>query len=838
MVFRTIVAATVVALICAGSGWAELSIQTDRHNIVQGEPMRWQVETDEEAETLVVTLERDNWRQTLHKGELAKGFVDSDVGWLHEGKYVLTAELVSDDKAVATAKASIGIYPPFPKPRDKFHVFSWGAHWGDTVTERRTAEEVAADLAAHHIDLATLAGGRGTGRTFAADQAYFADVGLPHRVRSALNINTMHKPLAAGETHEQVASQAEDGTLNKYYDHPTRCFNRPDTAEIAIPKMTREYLLPGVRKLLRAGRYAQVIIDDELGLGYVEDYKICCYCPYCRETFRKKYGYDMPSGKDYASLEPTIVPDDHPWLNFYDFRTRQIPKYLKTLARHVKSISHPDTVVVTQQAQGVGPYSGANLDNWTDWQDVINLHSYPLASSPSTTAFAVDVWRQGDVLRRPGPPRPMWLMIQASWGAPMPDTGIWPLPYAAEQIHMAMASGVQSIGLFTYNGLPGNQSAVFDYEWFDALGHLLGQIKQLSGLWMEATPSKKKVALLNSVTTDAFMSTRGLQDGLWYQWHIGEQTHAALLRAHLPTEVIGEQAIRQGRLDDYEALVLMHCQYLPESVAQKIAEFIKAGGKVYCDQGTKVPLHGLIRLPFHFTHHREQVKKAWSGEGYRDSRAWEPQVREQAEHLAGQLAGIRTWYTVDDLDTIGRGLEVPGARLLYLVNSSAQNYSKDPAERVDPIVVKPTATVPAGSVVYDLLAHKQIATEQTDKGVSWTSEIPGGGGAIFLVADTAMDPVTIDAPRTVALDTQLDVKITVGCANCKALWAGTAPLEVELTDAAGQRVEFGGPVAAVRGIWRGSLPIARNAPVGEWTLHVMNLADGKVSDARFAVVAP
>jgi hypothetical protein len=497
MMLRDLALAAVVTLVCVSVGLAETVIRTETQNLVQGGPVRWQVQTDQEADKVLVTIERGDWSQVLHQGEITKETIGSDVGWLHQGQYTLRAKFLRADGLVAEAETKVGVYPPFAKSRDTFHVFSWGVHWGDVAGGPRTAEQVAEDLAAHHIDLPTLAmGGRGTGRTFAADQAHFADVALPHRVRLALNLHTMGKPLAEGETHAQVASQTEDGKFNVYYGKPARCFNRPDTAAMGIAKMKMEYLSPEVRKMLRDGRYAEVIIDDELGLGFADGYKIVCYCSYCRETFKQQYGYDIPSAKDYATLKPAIVPDDHPWLNFYDFRTRQIPKYLGTLARYVRSISHPDTVVVTQQIQGNDPLPGANLDNWTNWQDVINLHSYPSGSSPSTTAFAVDLWRQGDVLRRPGPPRPMWLMIQASWGAPMPETGIWPLPYAAEQIHMAMASGVQSIGLFTYNGLAGKSSAVHDYEWFDTLGNLLGQIKQLAGVWMIATPSKKRIALL------------------------------------------------------------------------------------------------------------------------------------------------------------------------------------------------------------------------------------------------------------------------------------------------------------------------------------------------------
>ncbi len=79
------------------------------------------------------------------------------------------------------------------------------------------------------------------------------------------------------------------------------------------------------------------------------------------------------------------------------------------------------------------------------------------------------------------------------------------------------------------------------------------------------------------------------------------------------------------------------------------------------------------------------------------------------------------------------------------------------------------------------------------------------------------------------------MKVAIRSANGNALWAGTAPLQVQLTDAAGERVEFGGPVAAVKGIWQGKLRIAKNAPVGQWTLHVTHLADGSVSAAKFSI---
>ena len=464
---KTAVQAALVLWVAGQSAWAVTEIRTERLNSVQGEPVRWQVKTDQEADTLVVTIGRGRWHQALYRGDVAVGSVASEVGWLHEGRYTLRAELLSGEEPVATAEAELGIYAPFARSRATFHVFSWGVHWGDVQQGPRTAEQVARDLAAHHIDLPTLAmGGRGTGRTFAADQVHFADVGLPLRVRPALNLHTMHKPLAEGETFEQVASQTEGGAF-------------------------------------------------------------------------------------------------------------------------------------------------------------------------------------------------------------LPDTGIWPLPYATEQIHMAMASGVQSIGFFTYNGLGDTSSAVHDYEWFDALGGLLGRVKQLAGLWMVATPSRKRVALLNAFTTDAFMTTRGLQEGLWYQFHIGEQAHAALLRAHLPAEVIGEEAIRRGRLADYEALVLMQCHYLPGSVA-----------------------------------------------------------------------------------------------------------------------------------------------------------------------DQPLGPVKIEAASTIAADTQLDVRATVRAADGVDLCSGTVPLWIELTDAEGQHVAFGGAAAAVRGAWRGTLRLARNAPTGTWTLQVENLADGDVTTVPIVVEAP
>ncbi len=814
---------------------AEFTVEVSRPNIQQGDPIEWTIKTDQAGDLVRVFVTRDGWRHELYHGPMTDGMT-AEGGWLAEGDYTIHAELSSGDEVVAADDVVFGIFAPLGPSRETFHVFSWGVHWGNTATGERSAEEIVADLAAHHIDLATLATGDGRARPFGADQAYFADVGLRYRVGKALNLHTMHKPLPQGQTHEAVASQAADGSFNAYYGQPTRCYSRADAVTGAIEWINKEYLHPQVRDMLGRGRFTQVTIDDELGLGYTEDFKIACYCKVCRDLFGEQYGRDLPLAEEYAAVEPAIVPDDHPWLSFFHFRSRQIPKYLSALADHARAAAHPDTAIVTQQIQGVETFHGANLDHWTDWQDVINLHAYPGGSSPSTTAFAVDIWRQGDVLRRPGRARPMWLMIQASWGAPLPETGMWPLPYATAQVHMAMASGVQSIGLFTYNGLRNNNSAVHDYEWFAQLADLLGSIKQLGGLWMIATPAPKRVALLNSFTTDAFMITRGLQEGYWYQFHIGEQAHASLLRAHVPIEVIGEEAIRLGRLSDYDALVLMHCHYLPKSVADGIAAFISDGGRVYCDEQTGVPLEGLTRLPFVFTHHRQQCAKAWAGTGYRDSRQWEPQVRRQAKHLADELAWVDNWYTVDDVDTVARGFDLPGARMLYLVNSAMQNYSKNADERVDPAAVTANVSVAEATAIYDLLQHEQVQPQIVSGRANWTVKMDGGGGAIYLLVDEPIGRLDIQMPRSVLSGMTLDVGVSIANANGADLWPGTAPLEVTLTDTGGHVLSFGGPVAAVRGLWRGHYQLARNAPPGQWTVHVRNLADGRTSAASVQVV--
>ena len=90
---------------------------------------------------------------------------------------------------------------------------------------------------------------------------------------------------------------------------------------------------------------------------------------------------------------------------------------------------------------------------------------------------------------------------------------------------------------------------------------------------------KNKSALLISFGTQIFSRSR------WggYGCEPANIVLDLLWRAQLPASIVTEETILQGELDKYDRLFLHQTSHMPENVRDKIARYIKKGGKVYAD---------------------------------------------------------------------------------------------------------------------------------------------------------------------------------------------------------------------------------------------------------------
>jgi len=258
-----------------------------------------------------------------------------------------------------------------------------------------------------------------------------------------------------------------------------------------------------------------------------------------------------------------------------------------------------------------------------------------------------------------------------------------------------------------------------------------------------------------------------------------------------------------------------------------------AGGVVYADEGTQVPLEGLRRLPFGFSDWREVVRREWEGKGERDRRLVYEIINQQAAYLSKELAWVKPWYRIDDPDAVARGLEVPGARVLYVVNNALQWQDKtSPEKDILQATIRPTITLSeSGLYVYDLWEHRAVPVRYSEGTTSWQCELPGGGGTPYLITRQALDrPRLVLAPDRLPAGQTLRYTVQVRNVAGESV-AVSVPLSVEVVDPNGNRADGSGPQVALGGTLSVNLRIADNAMPGRWRIVVTDLASGADTSA-------
>ena len=284
-----LLAAVAVFLALPGVGLAdeplpELQITPEQRNFLQGQALVFSVSvpaTAGEAD-LRVSLSRDGWRQSLVRTRV-QGPVELtrrvEVGWLRSGDYVLRARLQTADEATAAA-ANIGIYPnPY---RNSFFTFLYAVGDDATGDSDEPFIPVLSDLKSHGVDCGFYVSSSEESRFYNHARKY----GISFADFCSTPYNGPEYP--SETTRAQIRReciQGSDGTLQSYWGHPLRCFNRPDQHAHGREQMGIQ--IPGY--MLDPGGARAIVIDDEIGLNYISTYTIGCYCDYCRLDFRRKY---------------------------------------------------------------------------------------------------------------------------------------------------------------------------------------------------------------------------------------------------------------------------------------------------------------------------------------------------------------------------------------------------------------------------------------------------------------------------------------------------------------------------------------------------------------------
>lgn len=373
------------------------------------------------------------------------------------------------------------------------------------------------------------------------------------------------------------------------------------------------------------------------------------------------------------------------------------------------------------------------------------------------------------------------------------------------------------------------------------LGPMLAQRK----VW------KSPVVMLESFTSQMFAG-RGLYRGASPRTL---EVWRALQHAHVQTDLVYEELLGAGGLDDRQILILTECDVLPAGAVEQIRRWQEGGGKILADEHLCPGLKADALLPkaadFMAADAARPAPAADAAAAAAPSPAAAaagsvpapsltndassapvpaaaltyPQALAKACEDLGWLPRVRC----DHPDVILHATSNGEAMCLFVINDhrEAGTYVGQHGlvkERGLPAI----AALNLGSEsvnVYDLTRGQFVLPKREDAGLTVPLRLSPGEGRVFLISPAPLLDLTLDLPETATCGNVAEVVVKVTSSGGKPMPAAI-PVMVSIRDADGAAAEWDGPNVVVDGTLTLRLELARNETPGTWEVRVRELASG------------
>ncbi len=645
---------------------------------------------------------------------------------------------------------------------------------------------------------------------------------------------------------EEKADLLRTAAPGQTYDRPNLCCNAPGVRDFA-----RNVGASIAQTYGEFPAFEAALIHTE-----VRDGTQICFHEHDRELCRAATGADYPeniggkNGVSWTKLpgfpENRVVPDDDPLLRFYQWFWREGDGWNglhSAVNEGLKSTDRKDLWSFFDPAVRVPALwgSGGGVDFLSHW-----TYSYP---DPLRMGLAAD---ELFAMAKGGPEgQNVMKMTQIIWyrsqTAPQEDAPEAAAPRSPWEDHDPGANYItiapahlreafwtkiaRPVRGIMYHGwqslVPTEGPSVYRYthpETRNALRELTRTVVEPLGPTLLQVPAvRSDVAFLESFSS-AMFAGRGTY-GWGGSW--GGDAYHVLLYAHLQPEIVYEETILKHGLDGYKVLVLADCDVLPASVVEKVNAFQAAGGLLVGDDRLCPAVKPDILLePYTRTKKADEDKKALLDRAVRLYFDLSPHYRAPlASSNADALPYLRRYGTAD---------------YVFAVNDHREfgNYVGRHGlvmEQGLPVVSVLTLSREKGRV-YDLVEHREVAAETGNGSLSIPVELEPGGGRIFLVTDTPVEAVAVQAPGMAVCGQEMEARVVVTDREGNPVDA-VIPLELRILDPDGRRTEFSGFHAAPGGVLDLRLAFAANDVPGVWTIEARELAAGTLT-RHFVRVQP
>jgi hypothetical protein len=370
----------------------------------------------------------------------------------------------------------------------------------------------------------------------------------------------------------------------------------------------------------------------------------------------------------------------------------------------------------------------------------------------------------------------------------------------------------------------------------DAIGEVARQLIQPFGpAILQSQRERAQVAVLLSASALWFTQSP------WSSGYINEQILPfciLLAMNHVPFDVLLEDDILDGRLDDYQLLVLPRGDTLTANVHRRLVDFAQQGRQVIADKSLQAHIPGVHRTHFDLAFDRNLGRPAGPDQTILTVSDYRQRMMQYAEQLQPLLSQVDKLAVTNSKQTTINALKSGDVHYLFVINH-ARTYGPrlGQARLIEEIGIRQTVQIrtklPHGHIIYDAIARERIDYSWDHGEAVFQRTLPPARGRLLAVLPEPIDTVAITIPPHGTRGKRLPIVIRILNHRQEPI-QGALPVQVEVVDPLGRQSEYSRygattPSATNAGLYEYTLPFfpAENDVPGKWTIRATELLSGR-----------
>ena len=574
------------------------------------------------------------------------------------------------------------------------------------------------------------------------------------------------------------------------------------------------------------------------------------------KRYKETYGLECPSQDGFvnhiADGKPFEAIYDR-WRKFMDLRCELFPEVLDEYRDAVRDVN-PE--LLTTVTQGIWPIASFQKNcvypetffrrspaiRWLNYHDI--------GTRPLDMAFvsALSRYKDDDTLVSVGNEQMVW--FGPRWRRD--HFRLW------RRAMMARACGADDITYdWTTAFQPPRRMGKITAFGFTGRGHVLERVAESSlhralkmyGGVFDHAKRERSVAILHSKTQQAFehvyfadeYQSEGVDKyGKYLNAPFNRGRHArglqgafaALLRSHLPADIVDEAATTDGRLDRYKGLIIAGVEVpLPEEVKRGVLEFIQKGGVVVVDRFYKADLPGAIKLDYHLellstSYGNKYEHRNMQSNYLKIQKPLNELIDDKFERVArcpDPTVFLSTLKWRDSRFLVAAGDRIPTDEAF------SGMHEREP--------VSATVTIKGPEpVIYDLFEMKKVPVTVRGDSCTFTADLTRVGAKLFAILPQDLSAPTIQVSESATGGQRVSVVAAVlprGDPQAELL----VPIEITAFQPDGKIRYRVYRTAKGKAGYTEAFKLASNDPAGEWRVQVRELCGGRTAEAAFTVAA-